>query len=93
VGSIRRDGVLFICYPDDHAPPHVHASTGEATVILDLREDGDIILSDRKDKIRPVNAQKSDVRKALRTAEQYFDELINLWEKAHAQTPSPDHGC
>jgi hypothetical protein len=84
VASIRFGSVLFIVYPQDHEPRHVHGFTGETEAIVDLGIDGNVALADRPDCIRPGNAKRGDVRKILRTAAKHFDSLVSLWEKMHA---------
>ena len=84
VASIRFGSVLFIAYPQDHEPRHVHSFSGETEVIVDLSIDGNVALANRPDCIRPGNAKRSDVRKILRMAAEHFDDLVSLWEKMHA---------
>jgi hypothetical protein len=84
VASLRFGNVLFIAYPQDHEPRHVHGFTGETEVIVDLGIEGSVAIADRADCIRPGNAKRSDVRKILTVAAQYFDELVSLWERMHA---------
>jgi uncharacterized protein DUF4160 len=83
VSSERFGGALFVAYPQDHEPRHVHAFVGETEVIVDLRQDESVALAHRSDAIRPANAKRSDVRKALALAAEYFDELVELWEEMH----------
>ncbi len=80
MGSIRRKGVRFTSYPNDHLPRHVHAFVGEVQIIIELLENG-ADLANRKDSLQPFNGKRSDVRKALQVATEYFEELIALWEK------------
>jgi hypothetical protein len=84
VASLRFGNVLFMAYPQDHEPRHVHGFAGETEVIVDIGVDGNIMLADRPDCIRPGNAKRSEVRKILRSAAEHFDELVSLWEKMHA---------
>jgi hypothetical protein len=58
--------VWFISFSLDHAPPHVHGSYAETTVIVDLLADGTVAKSDRRDAVKPANAKISDVRRILR---------------------------
>ena len=85
VTSLRLDGVRFVVYPQDHEPRHVHVFVAEAEVIVDLREDGNVALADRKDAIRPGNAKRSDVRKALTLAVECFELLVEMWEAMHEE--------
>jgi hypothetical protein len=84
VASLRFGNVRFIAYPQDHEPRHVHGFTGETEVIVGLGIDGNVAIADRADCVRPGNAKRSDVRKILTVAAEYFDELVLLWEKMHA---------
>lgn len=83
MGSLRFDGVLFVAYPQDHEPRHVHGFYAETEVIIELR-DRLIVLANRTDAVRPGNSSRSDVRCVLDVAAAHFDELAELWEKAHA---------
>jgi hypothetical protein len=84
VTSLRFGNVLFIAYPQDHDPRHVHGFSAETEVIVDLGLDGAVELADRRDCIRPGNAKRRDVRKILKAAAEHFDELVLLWERMHA---------
>jgi hypothetical protein len=81
--SLRFGGVLFVAYPQDHEPRHVHGFVEEAEVIVDLCDDRTVRLADRPDAIRPPKAKRSSVRKILNCAVGHFDEPVELWEKMH----------
>lgn len=81
MGSKRFDGVLFVAYPNDHLPPHVHGFYAETEVIVELLN-GTVRQALRDDAIRPPDAKKSDVTKILRTAARHADELAELWRLA-----------
>lgn len=83
MASVRLSGVLFVAYPQDHVPRHVHGFVEEAEVIVDLRSDNTVALAGRADAIRPGNAKRSSVRRVLQVAAEHFDELVRLWEKMH----------
>lgn len=83
MGSKTFDGVWFISFSHDHLPPHVHGRYAGTTVIIDLLPDGRAIKSNRADVVTPDNAKRNDVRKILRTAADYAEELHELWEKTH----------
>jgi hypothetical protein len=83
VASLRFGNVLFIVYPQDHEPRHVHGFMGETEVIVDIGIDGTVGLADRPDSIRPGNAKRSEVRRILRSSAEHFDDLVSLWEKMH----------
>jgi hypothetical protein len=83
VGSKTFDGVWFLAYVHDHSPPHVHGKYAGTTVILDLdfmtRE---VRLSDRRNRIQPSNAKRSDVNRIRQVADEHAEELFALWEAA-----------
>ena len=83
MASLRFGSVLFVAYPQDHTPRHVHGFFEEAEVILDLGDDRTVSLAKRPDAIRPPNAKRSSVRRILNVAAGHFDELVALWEKMH----------
>jgi hypothetical protein len=83
MGSIRFEGILFLAYPRDHEPRHVHGFYGEIEVIADLGLDRTVSLSNRKDAVTPSNGSKSDFRHVLVVAAPHFDELVALWEENH----------
>jgi len=85
VGSIRFDGVRSVAYPQDHDPVHVHGFYAEIEVIVQLTlGDRTVNLAERYDAIRPGNAKRADVRHILEVAAAHFEELMELWRKAHA---------
>jgi hypothetical protein len=71
-------------YPEDHDPPHIHARYQGILVILALDEDGHVRLADRWDVIQPGDAKKNQVRHVLKVANAHYDDLMELWEEAHA---------
>ena len=86
MGSIRFNGVRFVAYPEDHEPRHVHGYYAETEVIVELRDglQNEATCAKRTDAVRPRNASRSDVRYILQIAATHFDELVRLWEGAHA---------
>jgi hypothetical protein len=86
VGSKTFDGVWFISFAHDHAPPHVHGQYGETTVIIDLLPSGGVMQSSRKSSVIPANAKRSDVRKILKAALDHAAALHQLWETMHGTT-------
>jgi Domain of unknown function (DUF4160) len=85
MGSLTIQCVQFCAFPNDHAPRHVHGFIGETIVIVDLLPGGNVCIAGRKDAIRPPNAKRSDIRKALALAAEHSDELNELWEKCHGE--------
>ena len=84
MGSYRFDGVTFRVYPEDHDPPHVHGRYQGVVVILELGEDGRVRFAERWDAIQPGDAKRNHVRHVLNVANAHFDDLMELWEEAHA---------
>ena len=83
MASLRFGSILFVAYPQDHTPRHVHGFCDETEVILDLGDERIVGLANRPDAIRPPNAKRSSVRRILNVAAEHFDELVALWEKMH----------
>ena len=86
MGSIRFDGVWFVAYPEDHEPCHVHGFYAQTEVVVELhvKPQKEVARANRSNAVRPGNASRSDVKHILRVAVAHFDELIKLWEEAHA---------
>ena len=83
-------GVVFLAYPKNHVPRHVHGfiggkpnGKGTGEVIVDLREDGTVGLADRDDSV--TGATRSEVKKVLRAAALAFDRLVAVWEEMHVE--------
>ena len=83
MASLRFGSVLYVAYPQDHTPRHVHGFLQETEVIVDLGDDCTVSLANRPDAIRPPNAKRSSVRRILNVAAEHFAELAALWEKMH----------
>jgi hypothetical protein len=64
----------------------VHGFYAEIEVVVELRvlPHREVDRARRPDAVRPGNASRSDVRHVLEIAAAHFDELIVLWEEAHA---------
>ena len=78
------DGILYKAPSNDHEPCHVHALLSEACVIIELHA-GKAKVADRPDAIRPGNAKKNDIRKAIKTAQKHYSTLHKLWETTDAK--------
>ena len=85
VGSIRFDGVRFVAYPEDHEPCHVHGFYADTEVIVELRRGvrNEVAKANRRNAVRPGNANRADVRRILLVATAHIDDLMRLWESAH----------
>ena len=83
-------GVIFLAYPKDHVPRHVHGfvggkpkGKGTGEVIVELREDGTLALADRDDAV--TGATHSEVNKVLKAAALVFDRPVAAWEEMHVE--------
>ncbi len=83
MGSKTFEGVWFITYAHDHAPPHVHGFYAESVVIVELLAGGMVRKADRWDAVVPANAKRSDIRHILDAAAKHSASLLELWEKMH----------
>jgi Domain of unknown function (DUF4160) len=83
VSSLTFDSCRFTVHSNDHEPRHVHGFLSETEIVIELGIDGSVMLSNRKDAVRPANAKRADIRKLLTKAAEQFDELIELWERVH----------
>jgi hypothetical protein len=81
VGSKTFDGIRFSAFVDDHPPPHFHAYYAGSVMIVEL-SGGKVRLARRKDRVKPRNTKRSDIRHVLETARKHADELMNLWRVA-----------
>jgi len=75
---LRVDGLRFVIWPNDHAPPHVHVFSAEAEVKINLGELGGYprLIENRRMK-------KSDVAKALKAAFDHRSALLRKWSEFH----------
>lgn len=83
MGSLHFAGVRFSLYPDDHLPVHIHARYAGVTVVLELRADGRVVISDRLRSVQPANAKRSDVARIVRVANLHVDALMAVWKTMH----------
>ena len=75
-----------MAFANDHPPRHVHGFAGETEAVVELRIDGGVALSKRRDAVQPGHAKRSDVKKILTVAALHFEELVVLWEEMHGET-------
>ena len=50
-------------------------------LVVELLADGTVQKARRKDAILPADAKRTDIRKVLETAAEYYDELVAAWEQ------------
>jgi len=82
MASKKLRGIVFSATSGDHEPPHVHAFANQKRkkVVITLVRDGTVEL---RESARGVT--RAELVKALEVATEFFDDLMTLWEKAHAE--------
>ncbi|MFM2041863.1 MAG: hypothetical protein RLY86_439 [Pseudomonadota bacterium] len=75
----RAFGYRFVVFPNDHAPPHVHAlgQGGEAKVVL-----GD---PDKPVVEWTVGIPRGDLRRILDEVRRRHPTLLAAWERVHGR--------
>jgi hypothetical protein len=77
---LRIDGLRYVIWPNDHAPPHVHVFSAEAEAKIDLGvDDGNPRLVDNR------RMTKSDLAKALRAVFEHRTMLVQKWSEIHGR--------
>lgn len=80
MSTVHARGVRFRIYPQDHAPIHTHGRYGATVAIVVLLPNGNVELAPRRDAVLPGNAKRSDVRKILEAAAEFYCEIVAAWE-------------
>ena len=64
----------------------MHGFYAETEAVVEFRETPgrEVALANRNDAVRPGNSPRSDVKHILQVATKHFEELVQLWEEAHA---------
>ena len=75
---LRIDGLQFVIWPNDHAPPHVHVFSAEAEAKIDLGEQNGYprLIENRRMK-------KRDLAKALKGVFDNRSMLLQKWSEFH----------
>ena len=68
-------GLRFFFYADEHSPIHVHIVKGDAEAKIEIDLEIKLIYN------RGLKAQ--DVRRAIRLAKMYKDDIIEIWCRYH----------
>lgn len=72
----RSNGFIFVVYPNDHEPPHVHVFKAEAELIINLGSGGE------DPKIREVYRMRSrDIATALTITRSNNDLFLESWKE------------
>ena len=77
----RSDGCVVKIYSNDHAPAHVHVSSAEQEVRIDVSGLEAVVLESGKKRKQNVDARF--IRKALRLVNDRLDEIKAAWESIH----------
>ncbi len=73
---LRSNGFLFVIYPNDHEPPHVHIFRAGAELIIDLAIKGD------EPVIRDVYRMKNrEIAIAMAIVRANNDLFLKCWRK------------
>jgi hypothetical protein len=74
------DGLRFVIWPNDHAPPHVHVFSADAEAKIELGEPGGHprLIENRRMK-------KTELAKALRAVFDHRSALLQKWSEYHGQ--------
>jgi len=75
---LRIDGLRFVIWPNDHAPPHVHVFSAEAEAKIDLGE-----LNGYPRLIENRRMKKNELAKALKGVFENRSMLLNKWSEFH----------
>lgn len=75
---LRVDGLRFVIWPNDHAPPHVHVFSADAEAKIELGEP-----SGRPRLIENRRMEKTDLAKALRAVFHHRSALLQKWSEYH----------
>lgn len=75
---LRVDGLKFVIWPNDHAPPHVHVFSVEAQATIGLGEpDGYPRLIENR------RMRKTDLARALKAVFVHRSALLRKWSEFH----------
>ena len=71
----RENGFEFRIWPNDHAPPHVHAWKAGRMAKIELVDGFDVV---KVQEMKPI-----DVVRAVRIAIANHEKLMRAWEEIH----------
>ena len=79
----RSDGCVVKIFSDDHEPPHVHVSSAEQEIRIDISGPMAVVLGASKRRQR--NASIKFTKKALRLVNNRLPEIKAAWESIHGK--------
>ena len=68
-------GLRFFFYADEHSPIHVHIVKGDAEAKIEIDPEIKLIYNH--------GLKVQDVRRAIRLAQMYKDDIIEIWCRYH----------
>lgn len=68
-------GLRFFFYADEHSPIHVHIVKGDAEAKIEIDPEIKLIYNQ--------GLKVQDVRRAIRLAKMYKDDIIEIWCRYH----------
>jgi len=68
-------GLRFFFFSEDHKPIHVHVTKGD--------DDAKIAIEPKVELIYNHGLKAQDVKRALKLARMYKDDIIKVWNKYH----------
>jgi hypothetical protein len=68
-------GLRFFFYADEHSPIHVHIVKGDAEAKIEIDPEIKLIYNH--------GLKVQDVRRAIRLAKMYKDDIIEIWCRYH----------
>lgn len=68
-------GLRFFFYADEHSPIHVHIVKGDAEARIEIDPEIKLIYNH--------GLKVQDVRRAIRLAKMYKDDIIEIWCRYH----------
>ena len=70
-------GLRFFFFAEDHEPMHVHVVKGEDDAKIAIEPDIELVYNH--------GLKAKDLKRALKLAEMYKDDIIEVWNKDHAK--------
>lgn len=70
-------GLRFFFFAEDHEPMHVHVVKGD--------DDAKIAIEPSIELVYNHGLKARDLKRALKLAEMYKDDIIEVWNKYHAK--------
>ena len=79
----RSDGCVIKIFSDDHIPAHVHVTSAEQEIKIDISGQSAVVLESGKK--RRQNADAKFTKKALFLVNNRLDEVKAAWESIYGE--------